>query len=143
MANMSDYLETQLINHVFRTSSYTKPSTLAIALCTSAPTDSDTGSLTGKEVSNAGSYARVALNPLDANWAATSGGNGTTSNVSTITFPTATADWGTVTHVAICDSSTYGGGNLLFWGPLTASKTVSNGDTLTLSASGLSVQLDN
>src|SRR5579883_3286907 len=96
--NMSDFLETSLINHVFRTSSYSKPSTLALALLTSAPTDSSTGS-TIVEVTNAGSYARVALNPLDTNWAATSSGNGTTSNSNAITFPTATADWsGPITH---------------------------------------------
>jgi hypothetical protein len=145
MAAMSDYLAGQIIAHIFRTASFTKPTTLAIALCSSAPVDTDTGALAGKEIANAGSYARQTLNPLDANWAAPSGSpsNDTTSNTPAITFPTATADWGTITYVAICDSATYGGGNLLFYGPLTVSKTVSNGDTFQFAVGQLSLQVDN
>lgn len=89
MANFSNYLEDQIIQHIFRTGSFTKPTTLAIALLTSAATDSDDGS-TITEVANANGYARQSLNPLDANWAATAGGNGQTSNSSAITFPQAT-----------------------------------------------------
>ena len=139
---MSNYLESQVIQHIFRTSSYTKPSQIGIALCTVAPADTDTGTLTGKEVSNAGSYARVAVAPSDSNWNNVTGGNGTTSNASAITFTAASADWGTVTHVAICDNVTYGAGNLLFWGSLTGSKVVNNGDTFQFSSSQLSVQVD-
>lgn len=141
MSQMSDYLEVQLINHVWRTASYTKPTTLAICLCTAAPVDSDSGS-TITEVANSGSYARVTLNPLDANWAATTT-TGTTSNSSTITFPQASGPWGVVTHLAICDSSTYGSGNMLVYGTLTTSKTVSSGDTVSLSSGSLSIQIDN
>jgi hypothetical protein len=144
MASMSDYLEGQLINHIFRTASYTKPTVLAIALCTAAPTDASTGA-TITEVTNAGGYARVSMGaPLDATWAAPTGNNGTTSNVGAITFAAATLDWNAaVTHVAIVDSATYGAGNVLFWGALASSKTVTNGDTFQFAAGQLSVQLDN
>ena len=102
MAAMADYLESQVIQQIFRTSTFTKPTVLAIALCSATPSDSATGALTSLELGNSGAYARQTLNPLDANWANVSSGNGTTNNVGAVTFPTATADWGTVSAVAIC-----------------------------------------
>lgn len=117
----SDYLENEIIKHIFRTGSFTKPTNLYVALFTAAPSDAGGGT----EVSG-GSYARVANNPLDANWAATSGTDGKTSNVGAITFPAPTANWGTVTHWGIFDAST--AGNLLYHAALTTSKTVNNGD---------------
>jgi hypothetical protein len=139
MSQASDYLEVEIRKHIFRTGSFTKPSVLSIALCTAAPVDADTGALTGKEVANAGSYARQSLNPLDANWTAASGTDGLTDNASAITFPTATASWGTVTHFAICDSATYGAGNMLIWGALTTAKTVGIGDIFKFNIGDLDV----
>lgn len=129
MSAMSNYLEDQLITHLFRTGTFTKPTTISVALCTAAPTDSDTGALSAKEVSTSStSYDRMDLNPADANWAASSGGNGLTSNLAEILFPLATADWGTITHVAICDNGTPGSGNLLLHGSLQTSKVIQTGD---------------
>lgn len=121
MSAKSDYLEVELIKHLFRTGSFTKPTVLGIALFTAAPSDSGGGT----EVTG-GSYARVDHPPLDANWDATSGTDGLTANTSVITFPTPTANWGTITHFAIFDATS--GGNMLYHGALTASKTVNNGD---------------
>lgn len=136
---MSDYLETSLVNHIFRTATFTKPTTIAIALCTAATADADTGSLTSKEVANSGSYARATLNPSNSNWNATSGTDGLTDNAVTITFTSATGNWGTITHVAILDSTTYGGGNMLLHGALTTSKVVQTGDTFKFNAGDLDV----
>lgn len=44
MAALSDYLESALLNHLFRGSSFPKPSSIAIALTSGVPLDSDTGS---------------------------------------------------------------------------------------------------
>lgn len=142
MASMSNYLEGQLIKHLFRTGSYTKPTVIAIALCTAAPTDASTGA-TITEVANSGSYARVELNPDDANWDAISGNNGTTLNTTDIDFPTATGDWGTITHIAVLDSSTHGAGNMLFYGSLGTSKIVGTGDSISFVAGEISIQIDN
>lgn len=137
MAAMTDYLEGEVIKHIFRTGSFTKPSVLAIGLLTAAPGEASAGT----EVSG-GSYARVAVNPLDANWAAISGGNGTTSNVGAVTFPTPTANWGSITHVAIYDAAS--AGNMLFYAALTNAKTVNNGDPApSFAAAALTVQIDN
>lgn len=132
MSAMSDYLEGKLIDHIFRTASFTKPTTLAVGLFTAAPSDSGGGT----EVSGNG-YARATLNPLDANWAAPTGGNGLTSNSGAVSFATPSGSWGNVTHFAIFDAST--GGNLLFWGTLTIAKTVNSGDTVSFPAGSLTI----
>lgn len=135
MSAMSDYLEGEIIKHIFRTGSFTKPTNLAVGLFTAAPSDSGGGT----EVTGNG-YARANTNtdPLDANWAAPAAGNGVTSNVGTVTFPTPTgAGWGTVTHFGIFDADS--AGNLLFHGALTASKVVNAGDTVSFAPGQLQV----
>ena len=128
-AQASDYLENKLIDHVFRSASFTKPTGLFIALFTGAPTDAGGGvEVTG------GAYARVNLAPLDTNWKATQGGTsgvssgtgGQTSNAVAITFPAPTANWGSVTHFGIFDAAS--GGNLIIWDALTAARTILSGD---------------
>ena len=129
MAEASDYLENQLSDHIFRTASFTKPTGLYYALYTASPGDAGGGT----EVSG-GSYARVNLAPADANYkgthgtttGASSGTGGQISNASAITFPAPTANWGTVTDMAVLDAST--GGNFLVYTPLATSKTINNGD---------------
>lgn len=141
MSAMSDFLENKLVDQLFRGQSAPTTSTLYVGLLTSAPSDSGGGT----EVSG-GSYARVAVTSSTANWAGTqsagsttasSGTGGQTSNNVALTFPTPTAGWGTVTHFGIYDASS--GGNLLFWGSLTISKTVNQADTVTFPAASLSI----
>jgi len=43
MAAFSDYLESELLNHVFRGTSYTKPSNISVVLTTDVALDNDTG----------------------------------------------------------------------------------------------------
>ncbi len=147
MTAFSNYLEEELQKHVFRTGSFTKPTTLAIALLTTAAIDADTGQFTlgtGVEVANANGYARQSLNPLDANWSdPATGTQGEVDNSSKITFgPASGGDWGTVVAVAICDSATYDSGNMLYHGTLTTSKTVSDGDTFEFNIGDLNIALD-
>lgn len=142
MSEMSDYLEDQLIAHIFRTDSFTKPTVLAIALLTTAADDNDTGvftASTGVEVTNANAYARQSRNPLDANWSASSGGDGQTDNVAAITFPQATGSWGTVVAMAIVDNATHNAGNMLFHSTVTTSRTIDNGDTAEFAAGAITV----
>ena len=121
MANMSDYLEVELRKHLFRTGSFTKPTVLGVALFTVTPSDSGGGT----EVTG-GSYARVDVPPLDANWTGASATSGLTDNAAAITFPTPSANWGTIVAFGIFDATS--SGNLLVWGPITPNKTVNNGD---------------
>lgn len=131
MSAMSDYLENKLVDHLFRGRSFTAPTQVWLGLLTAAPSDSGGGT----EVSG-GNYARATPGAnSDTAWKATQGGtpaaassgtSGVTLNPAAITFNTPSANWGTVTHFGIYDAVS--GGNLLFWGSLTASKTVNNGD---------------
>lgn len=130
MSAMSDYLENKLVDLTLRGQAFTAPATLYFGLHTAAPT----GDVTGTEVTG-GAYARVAVTASLANFAGTqsagstaasSGTGGVTSNNNAITFPAPTANWGTVGWWSVWDAST--GGNLLFHGALTTSKTINNGD---------------
>lgn len=138
MSALSDYAEVEVRKHFFRTGSFTKPTTLRVALATAATTDAQTGA-TITEVANSNAYARTGPDPLDANWTGASSTDGLTDNASAITFPTATGSWGTVSHMAIVDSATHGAGNSLIHGALTASKTVASGDVFQFAAGALDV----
>ena len=66
MAALSDYLEDKLLNHIFRNSSFAKPTKIVVALTSGVPLDSDDGStipeigLTNSESVSTG-YTRVDL----------------------------------------------------------------------------------
>ena len=137
MAVLTNYTENQLLAHIFRTSSFIKPTALYIGLAT-AVSDAEAGTLT--EVTG-GSYARVLRNPLDANWDAAVANDGRTKNAASVQFPTATADWGTITHFFIADSLT-GSTNILIINALTDARTITNGTTPSFAAGTLTFQVD-
>lgn len=122
----SDFLETNILNHVLRNVAYASPAVVYLALFTVA--EDDTGS-TGTEVSG-GSYARQLIV-----FGAPSGNQ--VANSVDILFPVASADWGTVVHFGIYDAAS--AGNLLYHAPLTASRTILTGDQLRFPASQLVV----
>ncbi len=66
--------------------------------------------------------------------------SGATENSQTETFAQATADWGTLTHFALCDHSSTG--NVLSHGALGTAKAVSSGDTAEIATGDLDVTLD-
>lgn len=143
MSEMSDYLEDELIKHIFRTGSFTKPAVLAVALLTTQADDDDTGvftASTGVEVTSANAYSRQARNPLDANWSATATGDGQTDNVAAVTYSQcATSGWGTVTAMAIVDNATHNAGNMLFHSTVDTSKSIDVGDTAEFAAGAITV----
>ena len=129
MTAKTNFLEDRILDRVLRNNAdfaYTFPSSVYVALFTSDPGES--GSLAG-EVSG-GSYARqlVAFSAVSS---------GSTSNSGALTFPVATASWGTITHVGIMDALT--SGNVLYYGALGTSKTVGLGDQLSFAIGTLSV----
>ena len=115
---MSNHLETAIGDHLFRASTFSKPSAIYVALFTTAPNDDNSGT----EVSG-GSYARVEVAQQNNKWNASDGQY--TNNVD-IEYPDPTANWGTVTHFGIFDASS--GGNLLIWGILDRPKVINSGD---------------
>lgn len=126
---LSNYAANGFLDRMFRNQAFTI-SANAVALYTTAPTDS-TG---GTEVANSGSYARVTVNATGGGspaWSAVS--SSSLSNANAVTFTTATGSWGTVAASAVCDSATYGGGNVLWYGTVT-SQAVASGDTVQFAA---------
>jgi hypothetical protein len=127
MAEISNYLENALINGTLRATTYTAPAAVYVSLHTADPTDAGTGA----EVSG-GSYVRRA-----ATFGAPS--NGVSTTTADITYPTATADYGTVGWIGIWDALT--SGNLLYHTPLNIAKTISTGDTFKIVSGNLTVTL--
>jgi hypothetical protein len=141
LANMSNYLESMLIGHLFRGVTFPKPTVLALALCTAVPTETSTGA-TIAEVPNAFGYARKTFNPSTSNWGEPVDNNGSTRNSSVIAFPVASGDWGTVTSVAVCDSGDWGTGNVLFYANLTTPRVVTSGTYVSFGVGQLTIQID-
>ena len=125
--SFSNYLETKLLAHTFSNTAYTSPTTVYVGLFTTNPAEDGSGT----EVSG-GSYAR------QSGSFTTSGNTATTS--AAIEFPTATASWGTITHVGIYDASS--AGNLLAYAALTASKAIASGDVFRIPTGDIDITLD-
>jgi len=137
MAGLTDYLEDKIMNHVFGSTTFTRPTNYYVGLLTATPSDSTDGT----EVTG-GSYARQIC-------AFTITGTGTAqaANTSAITFPTATADWGIVGWVGIYDAVS--SGNLVAFQNLqksdfstTTTKTINDGDIFKFNSSTIKIQLD-
>jgi len=121
MAALSDYAEKLVLDWLMTAGAATRPTGWHVALYTAAPSDSGGGT----EVSGSG-YARKAIT-----FGAASSPGGTTSNTNTVSFTASGGSWGTITHVGIFTAAT--GGNLLWHGSMSASKTVGDGDTIEFS----------
>lgn len=141
MAALSQTYQTNILTHSFLTASWTKPTTLAVALVTSAVTNTQTGA-TVTECSNANGYVRQAVNPSNSNWSiSTVSGYIVATNVNAITFPVATGSgWGTVVGIALVDSATYGSGNVVVFGSI-ASQTVAVNNQVVFNAGSITFQI--
>ena len=117
MSDLTNYAETNLVDHLMGTTAYTMPTAVWLGLFTAAP--SDTGG--GTEASG-GAYARQ---EIEFNAASSPGGQATNAN--TETFTASGAGWGTITHVALFDAVT--SGNMLAWTAVT-NVTINDGDSL-------------
>ena len=127
--SFSNYLETEVLDHVFGGNAYTAPSTLYLALHTASPAEDGSGT----EVSTSGTaYARQTVTFT------VSGNTATTDAV--VEYSTATASFGTVTHVGIWDAST--AGNLIAYAALTSSKAIDTGDVFRVPTGDLDITLD-
>ena len=129
MAEMSDYLEVALLNATLNGVAFTAVNNPYVSLHTADPTDAGTGT----EVSG-GSYARTT-----ASFATASGTSGLVATDADVTFPTATATWGTVGWIGLWDAAS--GGNMLYHTALDASKTIYSGDIFKITTGNLTVEL--
>ena len=127
--SFSNFLETEILDHVFGGNAYVAPATKYLALFTAAPGEAGGGT----EVTTVGtSYARQSV-------AFTVTGD-TASNTAAVEYATATASYGTVTHVGIFDAAS--AGNLMAYAALTTPKTIASGDVFRVPAGDLDITLD-
>ena len=125
--SFSNTYETHVLNYVFTTTSVTRPTAWYLALFTATPGEGDSGT----EVSGGGYVRQSATFTVSGN---------TASNSGAIEFPTATASYGTVTHVGVFDAST--GGNLIAYSALSTSKAVGTGDVFRVPSGDFDLTLD-
>ena len=125
--SFSNDFETRVLQYIFTTGSVTRPTARHVALYTAAPNDSGGGT----EVSG-GAYARQSV-------AFTVSGN-TATNSGAVEYPTATASYGTVSHVGVFDAAS--GGNLIAYAALSASKAIDTGDVFRIPAGDLDITLE-
>jgi len=136
MSAMSHYLESGLIGHIFKEITFTPPTGIYVGLVGNYNSGALESGLFDQELTG-GSYARVSGGPGTDYWAppATSG---QTNNFQDLTFPTATNNWGSVSGVFIADAEG-SEANILVYGQLTASKSVTNGDTFSFASGDLDI----
>lgn len=146
MPAFSNFAESGILNWMFRSNSNNllRPNMIAIALCRDVPSETQHGG-TIPEVANAGGYARVELGaPSNSVWSEVvqdASSSGTIENSSDITFPTASADWGWVSGMAIVTSGVYGAGQVLLFGALPTPKYVGANDQFKFSAGNIDIFL--
>jgi len=132
MSAMSNWMAASVMNEYFRGSSVTPPAAVYLALYTTDPTDSDTGT----EISGNG-YARQQIlfsTPVVVS------GKTQIQNSATITYPTATGSWGDVAYWGVRTAAS--GGTLLAYGSFTQTKAISQGDQLHIAINAVTINLD-
>tara|TARA_X000001036_G_scaffold108723_1_gene101895 strand:- start:5663 stop:6055 length:393 start_codon:yes stop_codon:yes gene_type:complete len=125
---LTDTFENRILTWLLTTNSATRPTQWYVGLYSTGNQPSDSAS--GTELSG-NAYARQS-----ATFSVT-GNSGT--NTGSITFPTATSSWGTITYAGIFDAST--GGNLIAYSQLGASKVIDTNDILQISNNSLTLTL--
>jgi len=134
--NISDYLETALLNHVFRNIAYTSPTVVYAGLVSSVGSDAqlEAGTLTNEITTYTGTRKAITFGaPSQVSDKAT------IKNSAALTFDNMPLI--TVKYVIVCDSATKGAGNILYWCPLTVQKACNLGDTFQVAIDNLILDL--
>jgi len=127
---VSTFLANAILDHIFGNTAYDTTADIYVALSAANPTDDGSGI----SEHSGDNYARVNHN----SWDVASGG--ATENDGAITFPQASAAWGTVTHFFMADAST--SGNMLFYGALDNSRNIGQNDTPSFADGALDITMD-
>lgn len=133
MGSLTNYAESALVKHITVEAAYTSVANLFLCLCTADPTDAATGA-SMNEVANSGSYQRTAIT-----FGAVASRRSTQN--ATVTFPQLSGALGTATHWAICDSQTYGAGNVLAHGAFETGKALVTNNTPSVASGEVWVEI--
>lgn len=139
MANISNYLEEALLNHMMRGqaggTSYNQPGNVYVGLITNTATDNEleSGDLTNEVTAYDGNRKEIIFTePVQID------GKATITNIGNIDFENMPAE--TIKYAIICDNNT--GGNILYWCPALQIKTTNEGDTYRIPDGDLTIDLD-
>lgn len=136
MANISAYAEKAILDWILLGATPTRPGTVAVGLSLGSPT-----STSGSEIASTYGYTRQS--PSAAPFGAAISPGGSAFNTVAFTFgPFTTA--ASVSGIGIWDTVsglTQNAGNLLWYGLLSAARTVASGDTMVIATSALTVSL--
>jgi len=128
-SNLALYAENKMLELLVGKTPFATP-TAYIGLFTVIPDEDGAG---GTEVS-AGNYVRKST--AGGDWEAAAAG--AIQNANDITFiECAGANWGEIVGIGIWDAES--GGNMIFWLPVGASKTIDVGDTFRLEAGDVDI----
>ena len=159
MSAKSNYLEAKILDHVLRNTSFSQPSALVLALfvtggasdaAVEAEAEANSNTWKGYEIATSTGYARAAITFGAASTATTDEGSTAEDDITSATGPAVSTgiefdndgsgDFGTVTWFGIYDNATHNAGNLLYFGKLTASKAIANGDTLRFAQNSITIK---
>ncbi len=141
MANISNYLEEVLLNHVFRNINYASPgATHYVALFSSTK---DTDELEANDASGEiTAYAEADREPVEFDEATPFQTGGKATLVSNMAVEYTVMPAVLVRHLAICDNATHGAGNILYWMQLNDDRDCAAGDACRFPAGNISLDLD-
>jgi hypothetical protein len=123
----------------FGNTTYSPPATWYMGLSTTAINDDGSGVTEPA----GGAYARVAITNNTTNFPSAPS-SGTTANLTTITFPEATGNWGTITTAFLSQSSSSTAANdIQHFGTLTVSRTVEQNTTVVVDIGDLDITISN
>ena len=117
MANLTDGYERELNDGLTGVTPLTTPTTVYLALFTADP--GDAGSVVSEVVG--GSYNRVSL---AGKFSSATGTDGNTANTAVVTFPTATANQGTITYLGFMKSGIPTTDDMMVWSVLASPITI-------------------
>lgn len=128
--SFTNFAESLTLNYILTTNSVTRPTEFHIGLFTAAPGEAGGGT----EVTG-GSYVRRPVTFAVSGTAPT-----LAQNPTAVEWPTATANWGVITHVAVFDASS--GGNMIDYAMLDSSKEILNGDVFRIPVNSYKIEID-
>ncbi|AZO93561.1 hypothetical protein [Halocella sp. SP3-1] len=135
MANISNYLEEKILNHIFNGITYNSPITIYLGLVNDIATDTELeeGDLTNEITAYSGDRKVISFTGVTQ-----ADGKATIENDTSIDFVDMPVT--NVKYAIVCDSTT--GGNILYWCPATNVREVFAGDTYRIPAGGLQLTLN-
>jgi hypothetical protein len=134
LGGKSNYLSNKLLDHSDGKTEFVKPTTVGLALCTTAPTATSTGA-TIVEAAYTG-YTEKKLEAAVFNAAASQ----KVTSASIIELTACTAGSSTVVGWVLKDSTTVGSGNVLFWGTCSSTTINTTSTPPTVNAGALELQ---